>query len=99
MDEEGGQPGDVKLGVGGRVGVRHEHATADIIPGVQQIPNVGAGSDEGVAKIEISEFITPLSWRQHMEREKKQGDGGRQHTGSLGERWHRQRPSSVTHFP
>lgn len=46
MNNECGWSGQVKLGVGVQVGVGHQGATGDIIPGVQQQPNFEAGSND-----------------------------------------------------
>lgn len=62
VNNEGCWSGGVKLGVGGQVCVGHECTTGDIIPGVQQQPNLEAGSNDRMAEIQICEFITPLSW-------------------------------------
>lgn len=51
MNYEGGWSGELKLGVGGQVGVGHECTTGDIVPGVQQQPNFDARSNDCVTKI------------------------------------------------
>lgn len=63
VDEEGGGPGGVELGLGRQVGVGHEVAAGDILPGVEQQPHIDVGSNECVAEIQVRELIAFLSWR------------------------------------
>lgn len=51
MNDECCRFGQVKMGVGGQVGVGHERATGAILPGVQQQPDSDAGSNDGVTEI------------------------------------------------
>lgn len=64
VNEEGSRSGEVKLGVHGWVGMRHERPTGAIFTGVQQQPHADAGSEEGVTDIQIYKVITPLIWKQ-----------------------------------
>lgn len=45
MNDEGGYSGRVELGVGGQVGVGQESTTSAIFPGVEQQPDLDAGSN------------------------------------------------------
>lgn len=64
VDEEGGGPGGVEVGLGRQVGVGHEVAAGGIFPGVEQQPHVHVGSDDCVAQVQVSEVIAVLSWRR-----------------------------------
>lgn len=63
MDEESGGPGGVELGLGRQVGVGHEVAAGDVLPGVEQQSHFDVGSDECVAEIQVRELIAFLSWK------------------------------------
>lgn len=64
VNEEGGGPGGVELGLGQQVSVGHEVAAGDILPGVEQEFHVDVSSDERVAEVQVREIIAFLSWRR-----------------------------------
>lgn len=64
VDEEGGGPGGVEVGLVHQVGVGHEMAAGDIVSGVEQQPHVDLGSEERVAQIQVCELIAFLSCRR-----------------------------------
>jgi len=52
VDDEGGRPGPVHVGVRvGRVAVGQQRAAGAIVPGVEQQPDLEAGSHDGVSEI------------------------------------------------
>lgn len=69
VDDEGGGSGQIKAGVRREVGVGQEGSTAAVLSGVQQESDPEARAQERMTDVQVSEFITSLSWRQKKNKE------------------------------